>query len=773
MSGGLAKNRVRCCAPMAVMGLASWLPWGTPCRAGEKAASPTIVVASDRQPAAAAREIFEQSIVVAANKMAIRPADLTLATDQRKEPPLEPIANASDYDLEAAAPDPADQPAAGDAEDVDAAAAVSDQAEASDAEARDDVLATLEGERSSPADSAAAEGATSAAAPVLGPACFLGVTPRLSTREEVLREWGVPSTGGASSPQLTYALDGFPEVVVFLARDQVELVRVTLPEPASMTDLRRRLGLDRFRPLRENAADGSLGATVFPERGVALLHEADVETATASDGDPTRAVTDPSRVFQIEVRSLNAGDFVRRAAQDDPRAYGRRVLDLQLALQLDKRNAQVHRDLSELKLKLGSAVEAERLAAEAVELAPKEDEYRLQWARCLTALARYDLAVRESRRVIDNGQSPSLVRAQALHQMGNLAALGSRDVVEHSVPLHVQAIEMADGLAVDDDPAVGLAAQHLLVDAHLAIAEQIAQGDYQRKDEFVAQWIARASALSEEMIAAGRADVAWRLKVASTALAVGGSLQPPLDPEPWIAEAEDAVQGLRVLTEDEDALAEIDWQLGLAYFHATEIEHRRGDVDAALRYGDVADALLAPLADRRGELPDASFLLGRLYFQVGAVYAVHREDHREACKWYDRAVDRLLRPMPVTTLAKPGSHGDALVSMGVSYWHNGRRARAYELTRAGAELVDQGIAEGLIAPASADVARENLASMSRALGKADAANPADEAAERIEVVQVDPKAVLPTPKGTATPPTPQAARSAARWGGAPRGALRR
>jgi hypothetical protein len=76
-----------------------------------------------------------------------------------------------------------------------------------------------------------------------------------------------------------------------------------------------------------------------------------------------------------------------------------------------------------------------------------------------------------------------------------------------------------------------------------------------------------------------------------------------------------------------------------------------------------------------------------------------------------------MRPVPVTELAGPKAHGDALVSMGVSYWEMGQRDRAYDLTKAGAELVEQGVNEKLLAADAMDVPMHNLEAMNRALGK--------------------------------------------------------
>ena len=199
------------------------------------------------------------------------------------------------------------------------------------------------------------------------------------------------------------------------------------------------------------------------------------------------------------------------------------------------------------------------------------------------------------------------------------------------------------------------------------------------------------------MIEAGEADVSLRLQVALTALAAGAKLDPPIDPQPWIDEAEQAATELRMRVDDELARNELDWQLGLAYLYATEISHRRAAVDEALKFGAWPKRRSSRPPSRRKELPDTevrhrSALLPNRRRVCGAPR--RPRDGVPVVRPGDRAA---VNPVPVTELAAPGHHGDALVSMGVSYWEIGDRERAYELTGAGVELVEQGIAEGLLA----------------------------------------------------------------------------
>ena len=220
--------------------------------------------------------------------------------------------------------------------------------------------------------------------------------------------------------------------------------------------------------------------------------------------------------------------------------------------------------------------------------------------------------------------------------------------------------------------------------AHLAVAERIAVGDWQDKDEVVGQWICRASALAEQMIEAGEADVSLRLQVArERAVArAGGSTRrsirscgstKPSRPPPISRRSID------------DALArdELNWQLGLAYFYATEIRTAaaRPRWRFEVRRPGRRDARAAGRSPRRAAghrvrvgpavLPDWRRPCGA---PAGSRRGVPVVRPRRRAAVEAGAGD---------AAGGPGQHGDALVSMGVSYWEIGDRERAYELTEAG------------------------------------------------------------------------------------------
>jgi tetratricopeptide (TPR) repeat protein len=546
-------------------------------------------------------------------------------------------------------------------------------------------------------------------------ASFSGVTPGVTTRAEVLATWKTPQENETSGETLTYELAGFPAVAISFKGNIVRSIRIELAKPASAERLIGKLGLAEFRPVETADEAGNPQTTNFPERGVTLHHQAETGAVTATD-DETLSMIDP--VYEIVVRCIDARPFLVRAERASSGAYSRRIADLEIARQLDAKNTATLVMLSEVKLAMGKAIVAEQLAAQAVALDAQDDACRLQWARCLKELARYEQAVQETRTVLEGTTASPIVRAAALEQMGQLAALGSQEVQRRSAPLHNKAIEVADSLAASEDQSVHAAAHRVLLESHLAMAEQISQGDWAEKDATVEQWITRASALAEQMIEREEADVTVRLQVANSALMAGGRLNPPIDPKPWVAEAEQAVAILAKTSSADRAARDVaQWRLGVTYMHAAEIEHRRGDAEAAIRFGELADSTLTPLADSRSELPDTRYMLGRMYFQIGAVHAVHHQDHELACQWYDRSADLLLEAAPVTANASPRQHADALVSMGVSYWEVGQRERAFEMTEAGLQRIDRAVAEGLLSADSLSVAQGNYSAMARALGK--------------------------------------------------------
>lgn len=639
----------------------------------------------------------EQSIIVSTDQTLQGASTIFVATDKEEES-LQPIANVSQYIPDLAEPENADlvpdlaNPVAAEVKKKDAA----DKAPAVIEQPESEVIS------------------------------FEGVTPGISHRRDVFRAWGDPRSEETNLQTLTYRFDKFQAVEVSFDGDIVDAILVRLDNPFPFGALVTRLGLAEIRAAALNNDSGMLLAQAFPERGVILRFTENTEAALIS-GDPNHGLY----VGEIVIQPIKAEAFVLRAENEIALHPSLSQRDLQMALQLDRTSAHARWLLAEIEMTRGKAVSAERYAAQATEIDSENLAFRLQWARCLRQLAQYDRAVEETRRVLEAASIEPLLRAESLYEMGMLAALGSKKVARGAVPLHQKAIEIADRLTAGSDAQVGRAANRLLVKAHLAMAVEIARGAWEQKMDTVPRWIERASALAEGVIAEDESQLHLRLKVAVSALAAAASLEKPIDPLLWIEEAEQTAKLMRKLSTDPLIHDQIDWKLGLAYFQAAQIEHRRSAPESALRLGKLADAKLIDLAKGRDELPDTAYLMGRLYFQIGVVHAVHENDHTTACEWYDEAADRLLNPVPVTTMANPQQHGDALVSMGVSYWETGSRGRAIEITESGVKLIEHAVESGLLTPEALVIPYSNLAAMHEGQGETEPAAMYTELAQKV------------------------------------------
>ncbi|QDU91245.1 Tetratricopeptide repeat protein [Pirellulimonas nuda] len=555
-------------------------------------------------------------------------------------------------------------------------------------------------------------GAYRAAAAATETATFQGVTPGKTTAEQLASQWGdaerVSAIAGGEVRH--YSLPPFAGVDVLLHNGVVKLVKVELAKQENPDRLAQRIRVDHIEPVSvEDETTGEALGVAYPEKGLLLLLA------------PAGADGAPQFVTHLAIQPEDAEAFALRAEKRPAGEYQKRLADLERAVSIDKNNSYAWWMLAQQRIEVGQLVEAEEAALKAMALKPDSDAFRLRWCECLAQLGRYDQAVLESRKVLDSQQAPRIVRAQSLELMGRLAALGEAPIAEKAIGFHDQAIKIADELIGSDDRRERLAAQQLLLEAHLATAEEIARRKYNDKEEVVGQWIGRASGLAEKMIEDGEAGLEVRLRVASSALSALTYLRPAKDPSPWIKEAEETAT--LMLADSQDALlrASIEWQLGEVYFRALQIEHTRREPKNALRYGELALEKLGSGGEVRANSPAAGLLVGELYFHLGALQAVHLQNHEEAVGWYDRAQPLLEELQPESELFVPRRYGESLVSMAVSYWEQDQKDEALRLTERGAELMNESVGAGVLDAAALAVPYGNLATMHKKLGETDEA----------------------------------------------------
>lgn len=542
------------------------------------------------------------------------------------------------------------------------------------------------------------------------PARFNRVQPGTTTKSQMIAAWGEPASTEETEEGavLVYDIEPFQAVEVLVAPNEaVTALKVTFSGGLEPKQLTEQLALGGFEPVTiADEMERPLGMA-FPERGVVFMFEPE-------------AVEDPQSqplVSQVAIQSLDPRAFALRAENRLHGDYETNIRDLKTATAIDPAFTHARWLLAEIYLATGQADLAEVEAAAALELEPTSAAYQLRHGQALFLLGKYDDAVLKIRGVLDREESSPVVRAQAMHEMARLASMGDADIASKAISFETRAIEMADQLASSENIKERRAAKRLLVEAHLAVAEEISRQSFAGKVESLSQWVGRASGLAEDYIASEGGSVELRLIVAQRALAALASFKPTLDPSPWVAEAEEAAATLRKESDDVLWQQRISWELGQVYLHALRTDHLRRETATALKYGQQAIENLAEGAAGRQAVHSAEQQVGQLYFHVGAVYAVHQQDHKKAVAWYDKAAPLLAGARPESQLYSPRRDGEMLVSMGVSYWQVGNQNRALELTEAGAKLVEAAVEDGILAKSSLAVPYGNLATMYQHVGE--------------------------------------------------------
>jgi hypothetical protein len=560
--------------------------------------------------------------------------------------------------------------------------------------------------------------ASHASATPFEPVKFQGVTVGNTSKHELITAWGQPTetTKSDEGDVLVFRKAPFKAIEALIdGNDTLSSIKITLAAPIESKQLAEQLGLSEFDPVKVTDDTDTAVCQAYPERGV-LFMLGETEKITPEEDDAP-AAANANLVSQVVVQPIDSRAFAYRAEIRLNGPFAQNINDLKTAISLDPEFGRAYWLLAKIYLATGQADLADAAAAEACDIEPKNASFKLCRAQARELLGEYDDAVLAVRAVLDREDLTQIDRAEALHQMAHLASFGDKEIASKTIPFETKAIEIADKLATSKDARERRAAKQLLVEAHLAIAEEVARQPFGGKTESLSQWIGRASGLAEDYISKDNGSVELRLNIAEHALNALASFKPALDPTPWIAEAEEASKTLLAQSDDELWQQHVKWELGIAYLNGLRVEHTRRQTENALKYGQLAIDNLSAGATSRQAVHSSEQMVGTLYFQMGAVYAVHKLDHAKAVQWYDKAAPLLTNKRPASQLYASRREGEMLVSMGVSYWQVENKARALDLTQTGVGLVESAVQNGVLAKSSLAVPYSNLSAMYQQMGE--------------------------------------------------------
>ena len=544
------------------------------------------------------------------------------------------------------------------------------------------------------------------------PSSFQGLIPGVTRQAAVTDQLGDPirvqETGSQSV--LSFKIGPFPSVDVTLQGDVVVSILAHLAAPGARDDVVKELKLGGFHstPVADDA--GQVLGEVYPERGLTLVY------ASGSRPSETPLVSD------VELEKISPEPFLLRAEQDVANRFGASLSDLEMVHQLAPDNAVAYHVESDIHAKCGRVGAALAAARQAVKLDPNRVQYQLAIAELQRRQSRFDVAIQIPKKILTRDDLTPLDEAVAHLELGKVLVTMPPHAYKDAMPEIVAAVKQLSTLAKRPNARATRRAKQLLIDAELWLARTIAHGPWDKRSEVAPQWLASAEKTTRKSIEEKQVARAMLLRVYGTSLECLDTLQGEGDPGKIADAAISLGRGLIAETHDEDSQAALEWQLGVALRHAGEVAYRHGKFDAALHFASNAQALLTSAAKQRAGAPDLNYQLGQVYFLTGSIHAIGKTDHAAAVTWYDKAVPLLKKKLPPLLRDERGRMGDQLVSVGVSFWQEGRRDDAIAVTEQGADRLRQAIEAGDRSKHALVVPLANLADMHKAMGHAEKAH---------------------------------------------------
>jgi len=518
-------------------------------------------------------------------------------------------------------------------------------------------------------------------------ASFNGVTPGKTTLKELQTVWGPPeevSKDGNVQVQL-YSIEPFDCVEASIYNGVVESIIIRLQKAFPASTVVKQLELASIRSVFVADETGAILGQAFPERGVLFSFKPSDEPAKPS-----------MRVRQIILESISAEPFVLRAETNLDTMPAASAKDLVKALELCPDNARANWLYAKVLISRNDLEKAETVSRQATRLEPKNPRYQLTYAQVLSQLGKHSKAKKYAQLGLTNSGPRRHIEAKALCLLGDLASVGIDRDFAAALQYHTNAIKLADSLADDEYPAIRLAAKEVLIDAHLGAASDIAWGNWDKKDVALQRWLDQASKLAEDFVVNEGGSEEVRFRVAARALATYAGASGAIDAGQWADKMLETGADLVDAAVDPVKKQQLCWQLGVALYDALQIYQVRNEHIQAFKYGEKAVEYIEKSRQQMGGTRVYNYMLGRLYFRLGAILAVSKEDHKAAVSWFDKAVPILRQPAILDAHPNLGQHGETLVNMGVSYWEVGNNEQGLDLTIRGVKILETAAGNGQI-----------------------------------------------------------------------------
>ena len=374
----------------------------------------------------------------------------------------------------------------------------------------------------------------------------------------------------------------------------------------------------------------------WPDEGISLYFQ------------PTAGI---DLVSRVAFTTAQPDAFLLRGLNRQWRDYNGALQDARAVQTLDPRREEAYRLEAQVALRIGQPDVAKEAIAEALTVTSATIDLLLLQVQVATA-NELDGLILQIRAIRNDVQLPALTRAKAAYAMGQINAKLATPNYKQAFRFHSEANQRARGLLQSTELAEQFGALELMVNAHLAIAHDIAYGEYttEEKHRAVPKWIELSWKFTAHLLANKYHDRALGLDVCRTSLDLLKKLGKTVPLEVWEDRIpQQAANVLQLKGASTEILAHMRWQQAMALCHATIIARQGKDGNRVQQLGLAAYQLFrGPLTamTKTGHWDSTTTnaaMIG-LCYTLGSVEAIDNLDHAKAVQWYDQALQYLETP---------------------------------------------------------------------------------------------------------------------------------
>ncbi len=550
---------------------------------------------------------------------------------------------------------------------------------------------------------------------------FESLVPGETTIEKAVSRWGEPNNKMENKTTSVYQYfrpikNVASEVQVIFEDGKLTTILIQFEQPETIANLEAQYNLAGIKPIVVRQKDGTAVGQAYPERGASFVY------AQNSNSQKT--------ISRLILEQINTAPFVLRAEQtlkDNPTAS---KADLEFVLNKEPRNAEAHWLYGRVLESVGEQDSAIEHLEKAAFLNNNDARFYVNLSKARMEAGLADLADKAAEKALEladrkDNPGPQLA-AEAWRIKGDLEANKQNPNFKTAIDMHSKAIVMAQQELSNPQAEIAQAALETLVDAHLGAARDIAWGNWNQKASAVLRWLNQANKYNELLIQKAhfseRQIYQSRVRIASKALSAIAGVGKEINPVEWAEMLTENGEKLLTILDAPSEKERLMWNIGMSLYDAVQIFQARKDDAMTLKYGQKAVECLegaSAYANKTVGKVSAGdlYIQGRLYFRIGAIYAISHKDHQQAIKWYSKSLPIFETVADAIPRVELGRLGETLVSMGVSYWELGKQNQAVNLTENGIYCLEQAAEEGLASSRSLEIPYRNLSMMLNYMGK--------------------------------------------------------